>query len=183
VGTSNAKTNAVGGFAAIILATAFSLAPARAQERCKVDEILPATNASYTEQHVMDVGDVPGHQIRIFELRRTFPDDKPNCEGLKRTQSVAHAATDRVDANGPLHGYAVISFDNGDKMFEEVSGIAQTVTNADGSKVGTYVGVNRITGGTGKYLSVRGLLRDTVNFDLAKNYNQSHTEGEYWFEK
>jgi hypothetical protein len=24
--------------------------------------------------------DVPGHQIRIFELRRTLPDDQPNCE-------------------------------------------------------------------------------------------------------
>ena len=33
----------------------------------------------------MDVGDIPGHQVRIFELKRTYPDDKPNCEGLKRT--------------------------------------------------------------------------------------------------
>ena len=34
-------------------------------------------NARYTQQHTIDVGDVPGHQVRVFEVRRTYPSDPP----------------------------------------------------------------------------------------------------------
>ena len=177
------NTHARVGSLAFILATAFFLTPASAQERCKVDETIPAKNTTYTEQHTMDIGDIPGHQIRIFELKRTFPDDKPNCEGLKRTESIEHAFSDYYDRNGTLHGYGVTTYENGDKVFEVVDGISQTVTNADGSKKGTFSGISRFVGGTGKYMNVRGLFRATVNFDIDKKYNEAHTEGEYWIEK
>jgi len=42
-----------------------------AQERCKVSEEATAAKSSFTQQHVLDVGDVSGHQIRVFELHRT----------------------------------------------------------------------------------------------------------------
>jgi hypothetical protein len=58
-----------------------------AQERCKVSEEATAAKSNYTQQHVLDVGDISGHQIRVFELHRTYPNDKPNCENLKRTES------------------------------------------------------------------------------------------------
>src|SRR5215469_1452612 len=61
-----------------------------AQEKFKVSEDGTAAKSSYTQQHVMDVGDVPGHQIRVFELHRTYPNDKPNCEQLKRTETWEH---------------------------------------------------------------------------------------------
>jgi hypothetical protein len=183
VAKSNAITDALVGFSAIILASVISLAPALAQEHCKVDDTILAKNTTYTEQHAMDVGDIPGHQVRIFELKRTYPDDKPNCEGLKRTESLGHLTTDYVNATGSLHGYTVATYENGDKMYFESSGIAQTITSADGTKAGSFVGVDRITGGTGKYLGARGLLRETVKFDASKNYNESHEEGEYWIEK
>jgi hypothetical protein len=38
--------------------------------------------STYTQQHTLGVGDVPGHQIRIYKIHRTYPNDKPNCEGL-----------------------------------------------------------------------------------------------------
>jgi hypothetical protein len=180
--TIRSRAGSICGVSALVFATVFLFAPAHAQERCKVDETALATNAKYTEQHVMDVGDVPGHQIRIFELRTTFPDDKPNCEGLKRIESVGHFFTDYVDRNGTLHGYGVTTYENGDKIFGVTDGISQTVTNADGSKSSTFFGVSRDTGGTGKYKNVRGLFRLTTAFDPTKNYIQSHTEGEYWIE-
>jgi len=170
------------GSLAFILATAFFLAPATAQERCKVDEVLSAKNSTYTEQHAFDVGDIPGHQIRVFELKRTFPDDKPNCEGLKRTEALEHAYSDYYDRNGTLHAYEVITYENGDKIFGVVDGITQTVTAPDGSKKTSFFGVSRFTGGTGKYANVRGLLRSTVVADLEKKLNEAH-EGEYWIEK
>ena len=83
---AHANTASTCGISSFILCTAFFLASGSAQERCKVDETALATNSKYTEQHIMDVGDAPGHQIRIFGLRTTFPDDKMNCEDLKRTE-------------------------------------------------------------------------------------------------
>ena len=180
---AHANTASTCGISSFILCTAFFLAPASAQERCKVDETALATNSKYTEQHVMDVGDVQGHQIRIFGLHTAFPDDKANCEGLKRTETMGNFLTDYVDRNGTLHGYGVTTYENGDKIFAVTDGISQTVTNADGSKSSTFFGVSRNTGGTGKYKNVRGLFRVTTAFDPTKNYVQSRTEGEYWIEK
>jgi len=58
-----------------------------AQERCKVSEETTAAKSSYTQQHVLDVGDVSGHQIRVFELHRTYSNDSPNCEHLRAPQA------------------------------------------------------------------------------------------------
>ena len=180
---AHANTASTCGISSFILCTAFFLAPTSAQERCKVDETASAANTKYTEQHVMDVGDVPGHQIRIAELHTTFPDAKANCEGLKPTNSVNYISTDYIDRNGPLHGYITTTYDNGDKIFFVEEGISQTVTKADGSKSSTFYGLNRYVGGTGKYKNIRGLVRITAGFDPIKNYVESHTEGEYWIEK
>jgi hypothetical protein len=151
-----------------------------AQERCKVSEDGTAAKSKYTQQHVLDVGDMPGHQIRVFELHRTYPDDKPNCENLKRTESWSRGYSDYVDRNGRAWGYAVISHENGDKIFAEFSGTSQTTVAADGAKKSTFTGVTRYIGGTGTYQGVQGLLKSSVAFDLDKNMNQERNEGEYW---
>ena len=75
------------------------------------------------------------------------------------------------------------TYDNGDKIFSAEDGISQTVLNPDGSKKGAFTGVPRFTGGTGKYLNVHGLVREVTSFDASKNFNESHSEGEYWLEK
>ena len=67
-----------------------------AQERCKISEDAPA--GKYTQQHVLDIGDVSGHQIRIYELHRTYANDKPNCENLKRTESWTRGYSDYIVA-------------------------------------------------------------------------------------
>ena len=171
----------------LVICTVFGVAltlicfsTASAQERCKISEEATAAKSEYTQQHVMDVGDLPGHQIRIFELHRTYPNDKPNCEHLKRTESWDHGYSDYVDRNGRAWGYSVISFENGDKIFAEFSGTSQTTVTPDGSKKSTFTGVTRYIAGTGKYQGVQGLLKSKVEFDPDKNVNQAQTEGEYW---
>jgi len=151
---------------------AFSISNASAEERCKVSGVVPASNATYTQQHVLDAGDVPGHQVRILELHRTYPADiKPNCEGLKRTAEWSRGYSDYIDRNGRSWGYAVIVHENGDKIFSEYSGTSQTVVGPEGSKKSTFSGVGRYTGGTGRYQSVRGIERTNDIFDPEKNYN------------
>jgi hypothetical protein len=107
--------------------TVFGSAEAPGQEKCKMSWQVPAANAKYTGQHAFDVGDVPGHQIRILELRRTLPDDQPNCEGLKLVEQWLRGYSDYVDRNGPSWGYAVTVLENGDKIFAEFSRAVQTV--------------------------------------------------------
>ena len=163
---------------------AFSVSDVLAQERCKISREVPAGNTTYTQQHVLDVGDVPGHQIRIYELHRIYPaDTKPNCEGIKLKESWDRGFSDYVDRNGRTWGYGVVTLENGDRIFEEWDGVSQTIVDPDGAKRSTYTGIRRYTGGTGKYQGVRGLLRDSAAFDPDKKTNQLRSEGEYWFEK
>jgi hypothetical protein len=154
-----------------------------AQEKCKMKWEVPAANSNFTQQHVIDVGDVPGHQVRIFELHRTFPNDQPNCEGLKRIEEWVRGYSDYIDRNGRAWGYRVIVLENGDKIFGEFSGTSQTVVAADGSKKSTNFNVLLYTGGTGKYQGVRGLQRETSQFDPEKNFSQAQADAEYWLEK
>ena len=162
---------------------AFSAFGVSAQEKCKRSGEVPAANTAYTQQHVLDVGDVPGHQIRIVEMHRTYPDAQPNCEGIKETESWTRAFSDYVDRNGRAWGYTVTTLENGDKIFSEFSGTSQTVADPDGTKKSTYVGIARYTGGTGKYQGIRGFSRETSKFDPEKKLNQLSYASEYWIEK
>jgi hypothetical protein len=167
---------------AAVLATALSLGvvgETLAQEKCQRKLDNSGAESKYTQQHVMDVGDVEGHQIRIFELHRTFASDQPNCEGLKRKEIWSHGYSDYINLNGRAWGYTVITFDNGDKIFGEFSGASQTVVTEGDKKQSTYVGVTTYTGGTGTYQGVRGISRDRTRFDPIANVNVQESEEEY----
>jgi len=43
--------------------------------------------------------------------------------------------------------------------------------------------VTTIAGGTGKFATIRGFLRDVTKFDIQAGYNELSGEGEYWFEE
>ena len=75
------------------------------------------------------------------------------------------------------------TLENGDKIYEEWTGTSQTTVMQDGSKEGHFEGTTRWTGGTGKYVSVRGFERNQSRFNLDKGLNEEKTEAEYWFEK
>ncbi|MGH1484004.1 MAG: hypothetical protein ACRBM6_35895 [Geminicoccales bacterium] len=154
-----------------------------AAEKCQRKLDNSGAESSYTEQHVLDVGDEPDHQIRLFELHRVYQTDEPNCEGLKRKESWAHGYSDYVDRNGRAWGYTTIIYDNGDKIFGQFSGTSHTVTLESGEKKSTYVGVVKYTGGTGVYQGVQGVARDNIQFDPIANVNISESEEEYTIAK
>src|ERR1700732_3106533 len=164
----------------VLALTPICFSTVSAEERCKVSEEATAAKSNYTQQQVLDVGDVSGHQIRVFELHRTYANDKPNCEHLKRTESWARGYSDYIDRNGRAWGYEVTSFENGDKIFAQFDGTSQTTVAPDGSKKSTATVVTRYTGGTGKYEGIRGFLRGISGFEPDKNMNQVQAEGEYW---
>jgi hypothetical protein len=158
-------------------------AEAPGQDKCKMSWEIPPANATYTGQHAFDVGDVPGHQVRIFEVRRTFPDDQPNCEGLKRVEQWLRGSSDYIDLNGPAWGYSVTVLENGDKIFAEFVSATQTTVGPDGARHTQATTVHKWSGGTDKYQGVRGIQRERNVFDPEKNFNETRAEAEYWFEK
>ena len=158
-------------------------AEALAQEKCKMSWEIPPANATYTGQHAFDVEDVPGHQVRIFEIRRTLADEEPNCEGLKLVEQWLRGYSDYVERNGPTWGYSVTLLENGDKIFAAFSGAVQTTVNPDGSHTTEATTVHKWTGGTGQYQGVRGIQRETTVFDPDTNFNETRAEVEYWLDK
>ena len=171
------------GLAAVFLTAVLSVSGATAQKVCKESTKNLAANTEYTQQHVIDSADIPGHQIRIYEIHSTYPDAKVNCEGLKEVESWSWGYSDYTNANGRAWGYAVSIFDNGDKWFVEYSGTSQVLANPKGPGKRLFTGTGVITGGTGVYKGVRGTSRNQTYFDPETGYNEGDETREYWIEK
>lgn len=154
---------------------------ASAQQRHKITTQASAAQSKYVQQHVIDVGDVPGHQVRVYEIHRTGSEIE--FSGVKATESWSRGYSDYTNSSGTTTGYGVWMLEDGSKVFSRYSGTSQTVIGADGSRKGTYHGVTQITGGTGKFSGIRGMIRDVTKFDAQTGYNELSGEGEYWFEK
>lgn len=163
--------------------TVIGPAGAGAQERHKISWKTLAANTKYTQQHVVDVGDMPGHQVRLFELRRTFPTNPPMFDGVKLVESWARGTSDYTDINGRVSGYTIYVLENGHKILSQFEGVSQGTVNPDGSKRNVATTVSRLTGGTGKFMNIRGTLRATSIFDPKAGLNEQQVEGEYWMEK
>ena len=170
------------GVVAVFAVVAFSVTAQAESKRHKISWNSLAANTKYTQQHVIEAGDVPGHQIRIFEIHTTYPTDPPIYEGVRVKETWARGYSDYIDINGRAWGYAIDILENGDKLFSQWSGTSQTIVNPDGSKKSIYTGVGRFTGGTGRFRGIRGMTRDTAIFDPQTGYNEGKTEGEYWIE-
>ena len=154
-----------------------------AQEVCTETAQNRAANTEYTKQHVIDSADIPGHQIRIFEIHFTFPDAKANCEGLKQVETWTWGYSDYTNGSGRAWGYGVTIFDNGDKWFTDYSGTSQVLVNPEGPGKRLFTGTGVITGGTGVYKGVRGTVRNKTYFDPETGYNEGEQTREYWIEK
>ena len=155
------------------------------QEKHRYDQSGPPQSSRYVQQHVIDVGDVPGHQIRILEIQRTHTSDHPVVMGTKVVESWVRGFSDYVNGVGPATGYGVWLLEDGNKIFTQYIGTSYTEATSTGSRRGTYHGTTRLVGGTGRFAAIRGVLTDTVEFDTdpKSGYNRPVSQGEYWFEK
>ena len=163
------------GIAAACLGLA---ATASAQEKQRASFVLPAGSSKYTQQHVVDVGDAPEHKLRLYELQRTFPKDGPAFEGSRLAELWIRGISDFIDVNGLATAYSVYVFDNGDKIFARSDLVAVT----DAGKSNTLA-AGRITGGTGKFRNIRGIIRVASSPDPASGLMRSAFDIDYWFDK
>ena len=166
--------------AVIVCVSMFAVGDGWAQQKQKVSYKVSAANSKYTQQHVIDVGDVPGHQVRIYEIQRTFPADAPKIEGMRVVEIWTRGFSDYTDLSGPSIIYNTTILESGDKMFGRADLVSQTATSSDGSKKTTSTTVGRITGGTGKLRGIQGTSISTSRADIKAGLNETQTEIEYW---
>jgi hypothetical protein len=155
---------------------------ASAQQRQKFSFKSPSGISKYEDQHAIDVGDVQGHQLRVYSFHSVYAQEAPVYEGVRVKESWLRASSDYTEGNGHATGYTVALLENGDKIFGRWEAITQTTVNADGSKMARVNTVTTLTGGTGKFRGIRGTVRGIATTDF-KTVSDSLTEGEYWIEQ
>jgi hypothetical protein len=160
--------------ALLCLAVALPGSNVLAQQKQRVSIEAPAENTKYTQQLNIDVGDLPNHIVRVFELHYSFPTNAPVINGVKVVEGWARGVADYHDGNGPDPLYLVYVMENGDKFFAQTAGVVQRNTE---KLAATQVGF--ITGGTGKFAGMQGIVRTSANFDFKTGFNESQTDIEY----
>jgi hypothetical protein len=150
---------------------------ASAQQKQRVSFVLEPGNSKYTEQHVIDVGDAPEHKLRLYELQRTLPADGPVIEGARLVELWIRGISDFIDASGLATAYSTYVFENGDKIFARSDIVASTDTGKS-----TTLAAGRITGGTGKFRNIRGIIRVASSPDPRSGLLRSAFDIDYWME-
>ena len=129
-----------------------------AQERLIFE--VRAENTKYTKQHIIDVGDVPGHQVRVFEIHRAYPSNAPTINGIRIVESWTHGMSDYTNNNGEATSYSVYELENGDRFFTRGSLIA--IQSPEESNLSATT-VGPIIGGTRKLSRINGMARSTTS--------------------
>lgn len=171
--------------AVAIVATLTAADFALAQQKFPINTTSEGVKSSYVQQHIIDVGDVAGHQVRILEVHRVHSMKQIEVGGVKVVEEWDRGFSDYTNGVGPARGYGIWVLEDGNKVYLEWNGTAHSEATATGSKRGTFNGSTKIAGGTGKFSKIRGMLTDAVEFDTdpQKGYSRASNRGEYWFEE
>ena len=146
-----------------------------AQERLIFE--VRAENTKYTKQHIIDVGDVPGHQVRVFEIHRAYPSNAPTINGIRIVESWTRGMSDYTNNNGEATSYSVYELENGDRFFTRGSLIA--IQSPEESNLSATT-VGPIIGGTGRLSRINGMARSTISANPKTGLNETHIDISYW---
>jgi hypothetical protein len=167
-----------------MLASSLFAAPlCDAQDKHDFQYKLPASSGGYPQQYSIDVGDVPGHAARIYEIKRTFPPGTVSFDGVALMREKTVGFSDYTDGTGTNSSYGTWFLADGNKIYVTTSGTAHPVTLPDGTKSRQATGTGVIKGGTGRFKGIRGTFQFQVGFDPAAGRIDTNTAGEYWLEQ
>jgi hypothetical protein len=157
------------------VAVVLPAADARAQQRLVFK--ISGDNTKYTQQHTVDVGDVSGHQVRLFEIHRAYPGNAPVMNGMKIVESWTRGISDYTSNNGEGTIYGIYLLENGDRFFTRGSLIAMQSPEANHLRAVT---VGPITGGTGSLAGITGMARTSAFANPREGMNETQVDIEYW---
>jgi hypothetical protein len=167
--------------AAVLLA--FGAAQAAEPERHPLAYGLDAGAASYVRQYRVEVGDVPRHELRVFDLTRKFTRATPVIDGVRVVESRERGVADLVDQDGSESAYVIYLLEDGNRVFGRYSGTVKTRRWPDGSRHYDVDGLIELTGGTGRFEAIRGSVTVWQALDPGADSSQGAAQGEYWFER
>ena len=72
-----------------------------AQQRFPINATADGVKSSYVQQHVIDVGDVTGHQVRILEVHRIHSGGQIVLNGVKVVEEWDRGFSDYTNGVGP----------------------------------------------------------------------------------
>lgn len=169
---------AVAGITAVGIPAAWAQTPLKNAISFQVS----AENSQYTKQQNIDVGDMPGHYIRIFEFRRIFPKNNALFAGVPVKEQWTRGTADNVGHDGHVVAYVIYLMENGDKIYGKYEGDSQGATGQPTGRRNVS-GNTILTGGTGKFRAIRGILHTINVIEPEKLFNEVKNEGVYWMEK
>jgi hypothetical protein len=144
-----------------LLAVSLSADCVFAQAKQQVSLRIPFENLKFDTSQSVEVGDVPNHIVRVFDLHYILPGSAPLINGIKIKEIWQRGTANITDGVGTTSSYFVYLMENGDKFFVRNEAIIQRT--ATGKVAST--GVGHIFGGTGKLASIQGTTRNATTFD------------------
>lgn len=149
-----------------------------AQQKYTITE--PANAISrFTQEHTIEVGDVPGHELRVYQVQNEYPQNDLTFAGVAVKQMLSNGVSDLVNGSGAFTAYNVFTMADGNKVFVRVTGTTQS--DSAGGRRSTSV--ESFVGGTGKFKSIRGQMRNTIQRPPGAGSLTVHVSGEYWMEE
>lgn len=159
--------------------------PTLAQEKRPLSVFNEGATGNYIQQLTLDAGDVQGHQVRAYEIQRTYATDSgPVIDGERVVEVWTRGTSDLSNGIGPAYSYTTWNTDKGSKIFLQSIGTTESKATEVGFRRGTFQGMSKIVGGTGKFAKIRGVLVDKATFDTNPKggYSTVESKGEYWFD-
>ncbi len=161
---------------AVCLALALSTS-ALAQQKFPLKE--SASESKYLEERAIDVGDVPGHQVRIYRIHYTYPQKDLVFLGVPVKESYTSGISDYTNWNGQFTTYSVFMLEDGSTVLARGAGNNQA--GPDGRRKFSFV--DNFVGGTGKFRGIRGQMRGGGERAPGANSLTVQATGEYWIEE
>jgi hypothetical protein len=151
----------IGLIVTALLAVSLSASCVVAQSKQQVSLRIPSQNLKFEAHQSIEVGDVPNHIVRVFDLHYTVPNDNaPVINGIRLRGVWQRGTADIADGVGTTSSYFLYLMENGDRFFVRNEAIIQRA----GTKIAS-AGVGHIFGGTGKLGSIQGTTRNATTFD------------------
>ncbi len=142
----------------------------------------PSSSSQYVQQHAIDVDDVAGHQIRVYEIRSEYPKKDFSFAGIPVMHSLTRGISDYVGLSGPFTTYTVYTLEDGNKIFSRGAGTSLLTTGPSGNSVLKFSAVDNYLGGTGRFKGIRGQVQISGERDMAAKSVTQQSTGEYWIE-
>ena len=142
------------------------------------------SDSKYLQEHMIDVGDRPGHQLRVYELRNTYPAHDLEFAGVKVTESHVRGMSDYTNWSGSFTTYTVYELEDGSQIFSRGTGTTQSKVGGDGKRQSfRYSFVETFVGGTKGFRGIRGQVTGSGAREAGANsLSQQQSTGEYWIE-